>query len=229
MKKLSKIKALLIKDIHNNLRNTSTIIFLLLPIFFTELYHRSTFSGKKMDPFYVFTIGLLMSVCTMPISSMATAIAEEKEKYTLRTLMLAKVSSIEFLFSKTFIIFSLAQVVGTIIYLITNPAIKYSWYFLISSITNISLICLGATIGILSKNQMSTSILSTPLTLILLVPTALGDLNDSIGVFARYLPTKAMLELLQKQNIQFNTSIILTSLVVSICLFIYSYRNKMND
>ena len=182
-----------------------------------------------MDSFYAFTIGLLMSVCTMPISSMAMSISEEKEKNTLRTLMLANVSPIEFLFSKTFIIFCLTQFVGTIVYLLTGATIDYSWYFLISSITNISLICLGAVIGILSKNQMSTSILSMPLILILLIPTALGNLNDSIGMFARYLPTNAMLELLKKQNMKFNCATISTWLLISICLFIYSYRKRMVD
>ena len=229
MKKLNKIKALLIKDIRNNLRNSNTIIFTLLPILFTELYHKFSFGGKKMDSFYVFTIGLLMSVCTMPISSMAISISEEKEKNTLRTLMLANVSPIEFLFSKTFIIFCLTQFVGTIVYLLTGATIDYSWYFLTSSITNISLICLGAVIGILSKNQMSTSILSMPLILILLIPTALGNLNDSIGMFARYLPTNAMLELLKKQNMKFNCATISTWLLISICLFIYSYRKRMVD
>ena len=120
---------------------------------------------------YVFTLCVLLTLAMVPVALMGTIIAEEKEKNTLRTLMLNDVKPTEFLVSKVLLCMLFVMVDNVLIYFIIGLPIKtFIIYQLITLFTSVSLIFFGALIGLLSKNQMSAGLLSTPFMLVFMAP-----------------------------------------------------------
>jgi len=224
---MHKVNALLKKDIKNDLRNGTVILFLIMPIFFTLLYGMLFSDMEDLSPIFLVTIGVLMNCSMFPISGTGLFIAEEKEKNTLRTLTLSNVSATEFLFSKAVVSYVLCETVAVAIYLITAPGISFPWFFLVTSLTTLCLMMLGAVVGILSPNQMTTGILGTPLALIMLMPPIFGQMNEAIGRIARFVPTNAMIELLFSEDGRgFHFAVMAGWIVIGVLAFIIVYRRK---
>lgn len=225
-----KIRALLRKDVKNDLRNTTVLLYLVLPLFFTILY-KSIFSDTEgMPSSFVLVIGILMNICMFPISGTAMFIAEEKEKNTLRTLMLSNVSAAEFLLSKALVSYVLTEAIGVGIYLITNADVSLPWFLLITSLAAICLMLLGAVVGIVSKNQMSTGIIASPLMLIMLMPPIFAQISESIAKIAQFVPTNALIELMVgTERTAFHLTVLISWIVVSCALFAVVYRRKRLD
>ncbi|WP_051986365.1 ABC transporter permease [Clostridium amazonitimonense] len=87
----------------------------------------------------------------------AMLIAEEKEKNTMRTLMLSAVSPLEFLAEKAIITLLLSIVINIIIFFMVGINVQYlGKYIVLSTLVVLSMIELGAVIGLAQQNQMST-------------------------------------------------------------------------
>ena len=107
-----KVAALFRKDWKDTLKNGNFLLLCILPLGLSALYTFIDFGGFRMEPLFVLSIGLLMNLSLLPLSATSMMIAEEKEKYTLRTLMLSNVSATEFLLSKALVVFLLMQIVN---------------------------------------------------------------------------------------------------------------------
>lgn len=228
----NKIWALFRKDMKDTLKNGNFLLLAALPLVFTALYRFISFDGFHMDQSFVMTLGLLMTLTLLPLSTMSMMIAEEKEKNTLRTLMLSNVSATEFLVSKSLVIFLLMQAVNLLIYLITGmPAAGLPRFLLVTSCSSINMILFGALIGILSKNQMSTGMMSAPFALLLLMPAMFAQISDGFASFARFIPTYAMIQLISEPEagLLFPIAVIVVWTVVAAVLFGVAYRKKRLD
>lgn len=228
---LYKVRALVAKDVKDVLKNGNMLLLSLLPILFTALYSSMDFGGEKMPSDYVLTMGLLMNLCMVPISAMSMIIAEEKEKNTLRTLMLSNVSAAEFLLSKATVIFLLTQVSNLIIYFITGPeSVGIGLFLVVTCLGSLCMMFFGALIGIVSKNQMSTGMLSAPVMLIMLLPAIFAMLNESIEKFARFTPSYALIQLLASPpDAAFYIAVIAVWTLIVGLLFALVYRKKRLD
>src|SRR5699024_11468048 len=106
----------------------------------------------------------------VPLNVLANMVAEEKEKQTLRSLMLANVSATDFLLSKAFVALVLMLIDGILIFLVCQEPMEYFGYFLIFYVlSSLSVLFFGALVGLLSKDQMSAGTLSSPLMILLLL------------------------------------------------------------
>lgn len=227
---MRKVRPLFRKDIRDLSKNANCLIIAILPVLFTFLYKNMNFGGEGMPPEMVLTFGLLMNSALMPISVMAMSIAEEKEKNTLRTLMLSNVSAAEFLLSKFLMIFLVTQLINLVVYAIAGtelmPIVRF---LLVTSCSIAPPILLGALVGILSKNQMSTGTLSAPLALLLLMPAIFGQIDEGIAKFARFTPTMAMMNLLNRQDEAMAVAVLIGWTILSAALFALAYRKKRLD
>lgn len=225
-----KVIALIKKDVKDLRRNSSFILMACLSIFFTALYRFMKLGGEQMPADFVLGIGILMTLSMLPISITAMIIAEEKEKYTLRTLMLSNVSATEFLLSKAIVVFVLTQVVCIISYFIVGGLYPFATFFGVTAITAICLLLLGAIVGIVSKNQMSTGVMASPLAMLMLMPAIFGQADESIAKFSQFIPTYAMLELLQgTDRTVFYLIVIFSWIVFAAVLFSVVYKKKRLD
>lgn len=193
----NKISALLSKDMRDNLKNPQLMVMVLLPVVFVSIYRFMDFGGEHLGRDYLMLLGVVMTGVMVPISFLSTSIAEEKEKNTLRTLMLSNVTGGQFLLSKGLMALLLTLVVDTAVFFICNAPVKMlPAYLLCAAIGSLGLIFLGAVVGLLSKDQMSTGIVSAPLMILLLMPTVFSSMNSFFAAAAKFVPTTVLVDLL---------------------------------
>lgn len=191
------IKALMKKDFRMLAGNKNTFFILLLPILFCVLYTKVLPIGKETGMLYPLLLCEVLNLICAPISLLSMMVAEEKEKNTLRTLIMSDVRAMEFLASKMFVVLLLMEVISVANYLLVGLDMKFfAGYMLISTLASVGILFLGAAVGILSENQMSTGTISTPLMLLLMLPTMFAGMNKVLEKIAFCLPTNAFMEIM---------------------------------
>lgn len=235
-----KIKALFVKDMKNLMRNPNIAIMLLLPILFALLYTRIMTVPVEAEMFlgqYIFHLCTIMNIGVVPISVVAMSIAEEKEKNTLRTLMLSNVSAIEFMIAKLLLGLVLFLVVNVLVFFICEVEISsFVWTMSVITITSISALMFGAVIGLIAKDQMSTGYYATPVMLLFMAPI-FGMLSEKISQFTKFIPTSSMMWLenvtefsdLTTSDGLLAISVILVWIVISLVLFKFIYKKNSLD
>ncbi|MCI8410688.1 MAG: ABC transporter permease [Lachnospiraceae bacterium] len=188
-----KIKALFKLGLEDLLKNMNVFIYIILPLGFALLYSQM----EVMPKGYLFSMCILLNLSMVPVALMGTIIAEEKEKNTLRTLILNDVKATEILLSKALICMSFVLINNILIYFIASlPISTFVLYQLVAIFVSCAVIFLGAVVGLFSKNQMSAGLLSMPFMLILMAPMFIQMVeNKAIGNIVRVLPTDAMMEI----------------------------------
>lgn len=167
MTRLQKTRILFLKDWKDTLKNGNGMILAVLPLFFTLLYRMLPIDGMPMPREFISLIGVLMNLALVPVALLSMMIAEEKEKNTLRTLMLSNVGAVEFLTSKCLVVLVLLSVVNLAVFFLTGMALSaLPLFLLVTTLTALCLMFLGAVIGLLCKNQMSTGTLASPVALL---------------------------------------------------------------
>jgi ABC-2 type transport system permease protein len=228
-----KFKTLFLKDLKDVARNTQVFLILSMPIVVVLLYSKVNLGVGKMDPLSVLLMGGLMALCMGPIVIPSTTIAEEKEKNTLRTLMLSNVSPWEFLASKAAVTWLFVVAEQMVVYLIARTGtlpIDIGKYMVIMGCSSMPLIIIGSVIGVMSKNQMSTGMSSAPIMLALMLPTILGMYNEQITRFVRFLPTAATLALVAGgADTMFEYAVLLVWTIFAVALFTVLYRRARLD
>ncbi|QIK57058.1 ABC transporter permease [Erysipelothrix sp. HDW6A] len=237
--KLRKWKALLIKDTKLVFKNKNIILLLLLPPIFALVYS-NLFTHMVEDESIYVLLSLITGLGLMVIGSsvMAMAISEEKEKKTLRSLLLSDVSAIEFILSKMVIILILFTLMMSICYLIVGAPRSYMLeYLLIIVLSTISLLLISSIVGILSPTQQASSVLSAPIMFALGIPMfALMGLNEVLLIVSKFFPTGPALFMLNaKAGLMDNypsllgySSMILW-ILISLSAFTYFYKKNSID
>ncbi len=192
------IAALFQKDCKDTLQNMNVMILVLLPLVFGVLYTH-IFSGMaaNMPPNFVLNIVMGMTLSLIPTSFLSTLVAEEKEKHTLRTLMLSGVTAMEFILSKVLLTLLLLEATSIACFFITrSPLPLLPAYLLLVTVGSVGLLFIGAAIGLLCKDQMSTGVLSAPISLLLLLPPMLGALSPFLATIAKFTPLSWVMRLM---------------------------------
>ncbi|MEI3232102.1 MAG: ABC transporter permease [Gordonibacter pamelaeae] len=92
-----------------------------------------------------------------------TAIAEEKEKNTLRTLMLANVSAGHILASRGIVAFASIAVVDAVCFAVLDvPADQMGSYLLISLLGSVPIVMIALLLGLAARDQMTAGLYSLP-------------------------------------------------------------------
>ena len=125
-----------------------------------------------------------------------------------------------------------------VFFLLGIPIAFFVGFLLITSIGAIPLFLIGITIGIISRNQMSTGILSAPVMFLFLFPAILSAFNPVMGLVAQYTPISNILTLcfaLINGKPLFSSATLLSYVVllgwtaISALLCALAYRRKRLD
>jgi len=169
-----KISALYCKNMKNIFYNpfimTSPIAILVMSYLF------GMFMIPDDAPIEVFNIIMNMIVnmnaimCGVMI--MSILIAEEKEKNTLNVLITSTVSGFDFLIGSVLTTATITVICNAAIYFIMGAQNYFAFgqFMLITTLGAVAAITFGATIGLLSKNQMTASTIVAPIFLLILIP-----------------------------------------------------------
>ena len=235
------LAVLIKKDFRLMFTNKNMLIMILLPIGFAVLY-QTIFGDVKeagMPSNFVLTLCELLNLSAIPLTGLAMMVAEEKEKNTLRVLMLSDVSALEYIFSKIISVLVLMELITIVIFFITATQLSYlPMFLLVTTVTSISMLLFGSVVGLLSKDQMSTSTLSTPLMILFLIPPMFQNMNEVIDKIASIVPTTRMMAIINdamngmsilSQEPLLDFGIILAWILLGVVTFAMMYRKKGFD
>ena len=207
---LRKTGALLAKDFADLFKNPTLLVVCLLPIAFMALYsfmigdaaggsdltaEQQEAVGPVIGQFMLgsslcMTVGM---VCTMTV---LYAIAEEKEKRTLRTLMLANVGASQVVASKAVVALVASTVVNAVCFFVAGgePGMLGA-YLALGIVGSLPVILFSLVLGLACRDQMTAGVYSVPVLLVALVPM-FGMANETIEKVSHWLPTGGVYDLI---------------------------------
>ena len=197
---LRKTGALLGKDMKDLVKNPTVLLGCLLPVGFIALYSQTMgdASGEAADAAHLqfLAMGLFMTVGVAGCMTALYTIAEEKEKHTLRTLMLANVSAAQVIASRAVV--SLAAIViaqAACFAVLRAPIDLLAPYLLLGILSGLPIVMLSLVLGLAARDQMTAGVYSIPLVLVAFLPL-FAPLNETLAKVTPYCPTGGVLELL---------------------------------
>lgn len=161
-----KIQAVFRKQIKDTIKNKMVLInFILLPLM--AVIFENAIVVEDLPPNYFVKMFATMYLGMSPLTAMASVISEEKEKCTLKALLMADVKGTEYLIGIGSSIFA-ASMLGAAVFGITG---KYGGkelvqFLFIMGIGILTSLLLGAAIGAWSKNQMAATSITVPVMMI---------------------------------------------------------------
>lgn len=207
---LRKTGALLAKDFADLFKNPTLLVVCLLPIAFMALYSfmigdaaggsdLTVEQQEAVDPVisqFMLGSSLCMTlgmVCTMTV---LYGIAEEKEKRTLRTLMLANVGASQVVASKAVVALVASTAVNAVCFFVAGgePGMLGA-YLALGVVGSLPVILFSLVLGLASRDQMTAGVYSVPVLLVALVPM-FGMANETIEKASHWLPTGGVYDLI---------------------------------
>ena len=175
---MNNIFVIIKKQIRDTLKNKTILIqFILFPVM--TLIMENAINLDVMPEHFFVKLFAVMYIGMAPLVAAAGIIAEEKEKNTLRVLMMADVKPRQYLAGISIYVWAICML-GALVMSITLPASVRAFFILIMGIGFVISIIVGACIGIFSKNQMMATSLTMPLMLIFSFVPMLSMFNESI-------------------------------------------------
>ena len=207
---LRRVRALASKDLMDLFKNPTMFVVLLMPIGFMLLFRlvlgdaspSAGLTGSELDTAnheiakYLLGSGLCMAVGMAVSMVLIYGIAEEKEKHTLRTLMLANVSAGEVAISKGVVALASVVCVSTACFFIAGgaPALLPA-YLVLTVLGSVPIILVSLVLGLASRDQMTAGFYSVPVLLVALVPS-FSVVNKTIQTVAAVTPLGGVYNLL---------------------------------
>lgn len=186
--------AIFVKDYKEFSRNYALSIMLLFPIMFALLFKRM---GADLPGAGGFLLNLSFALLTC--FAQACLIAEEKERNTLRSLMMTPATAMDVLIGKSSLVFVMSAVVLTIAGIIFGFEPANIWVFLAAVLLSILLYTAAGTIcGLFSKTLLDASLSIIPVTILFMgAPWAAVFVKDYpfLKVFD-YMPSSQLLHVL---------------------------------
>lgn len=232
-----KIMILYRKDITDILKNISISISCIMPLFFAILY-RYLFTDLPLPQGYLLTLILALNLTMTAVIIPATSIAEEKEKHTLRTLMLSNINGFEFCMSKMLTTSTLLLITNVLIFFILSVSpIHIPALILATVVGSLPMILLGAVIGLAARDQMTAGVYEVPLMLIFLLPSVFASISSIAELIARVTPCDALIQVVLKitegqfvsKDTFLSIVVILIWILISLTIFVLLFKKKGTD
>lgn len=189
---MKNITAVFLKQIKETFRNKTILIqFLMFPVM--VIIMENAIKLENMPEHFFVKLFAVMFVGMAPLTCMSAIISEEKEKNTLRALMMSNVKPFEYLIGVGAYVFIMC-IIGAVVFAVCGG---YEGKDLLAFMTvmgaGILLSSLtGAVIGVFSKNQMSATSITIPVMMIFSFLPMLSMFNESIEKVARITYSQQM-------------------------------------
>lgn len=227
---MKNIATIIKKQLLDTFKNKTVLIqFLLFPIM-TVIMENTIHIDGMAEHFF----GILFSVMYVgmaPLTAVASIISEEKEKNTLRVLMMAGVKPGQYLMGIGSYVWVICMLGATIMGLSTGlTGEELLFYMVIMAIGFLTSIMLGATVGIFSKSQMMSTSLVMPIMLIFAFVPMIAMFNETIEKVAKVTYTQQMNQLLANRSFEQlggqNLGIIFCNFILFVILFGMAFKKN---
>lgn len=235
---LKRARAIFVKDYKEFSRNYAVSIMLIFPILLAFL-----FKGQDLSSIGTLglILGLVLNISFTIITSFVQAclIAEEKERNTLRSLMMTPATTMDVLIGKSALVFVISAVVLAIVTYILGYKPASIWAFVAVIIFSIILYtAVGTICGLFSKTLLEASLSVIPVLFVFTAAPYGALLVKDFPIFKvlEYIPSSQLVYLLDTRNITHTTGdllkpllITLTWAVVLTMVSVVMYQRRLKD
>lgn len=222
--------AVLWKQIKDTFKNKEILIqFVMFPVLTLIMENVVEVEGMP-EQFFTNLFGV-MFVGMAPLTSMASIIAEEKEKNTLRALMMSNVKPAEYLLGVGVYNWCICMLGACVIgFAGGHTGAAFGRFVLIMGSGIIVSIVIGAVIGTWSKTQMMATSLTVPVMLVFSFMPMLSMFSEGIEKVARVTYSQQIYSLIYQldaiDSVVEPVAVIAVNMILAIILFIYAYRRS---
>lgn len=215
--------------------------FIIMPIFslgFTFLmktiYGAVTEGAFDMSA-YALALGVLMNILMEGVYCTAAALAEEKEKNTLRTLMTSSVNGLEFFLGSFIPVLLMCIAVNALCVPLAGVGMdiaQWAAYLAVTTACSAISIVIGMIFGIFAKTQVSASTITTPALIVLMMIPMLSGFSDILERISGFLFTGIVFDAIANINsslpaIDVRGAVILAAeFILSAVIFLVLYRKN---
>ncbi len=219
------ITAIFIKQVKDSLTNRLTLlIFLFFPLL--SIVFKCIVSEAEIQA--MLPSFITMNTVMIPIISMSSSIAEEKEKHSLRMLIMSNVKAWEYLIGMSLCVFCTAFFSSLLFLLFFQITMKRLMVILVATIIGIiySLI-VGAILALLAKNQMSIGPITAPISMVLGLLPMFAKMNDNVEAMAQLIYSYYVREMFETLTFSLNRSaavVLFVNLLILVLMFALLYK-----
>jgi ABC-2 type transport system permease protein len=219
------------KQFKDTIKNKTVLIqFVLFPIM--TLIMENAMEIKDMPELFITKLFSVMYVGMAPLTAVAAIISEEKEKNTLRVLMMANVAPWQYLTGVGVYVWAVCMA-GAGVMATGFEKKDVLLYLTVMGIGFAISIVLGGCIGIFANSQMAATSLVMPVMAVLSFGPMLAIFNNTIEKAAKFLYTQQIRVFLDNMTVDRNTGegavIVAINAAVLILLFFTAFKRKELD
>ena len=218
------------KQLSDTLRNKTILIqFLMFPVL--VIIMENAVKIEDMPEHFFAKLFAVMFVGMAPLTCMSAIISEEKEKNTLRVLLMSNVKPGEYLIGTGAYVFVMCAV-GMAVFAAAGGygGMELVRFIAVMSAGIILSELTGAVIGLFSRNQMTATSISVPVMMVIAFLPMLSMFNDTIKSVARVTYSQQISELISdignSQASAESIAVIAVNFALAVILFITAYRKK---
>ena len=225
-----RIVAIFKKQIKDTLKNKTVLLqFIMFPILALIMQKAIKVEGLPENYFVILFASMYIGMA--PITTIAAIISEDKEKNTLRVLIMSNVKSIEYLIGVGSYIFLLCMLGAVVFGVVGNyHGVEMVQFLVIMGGGVLNSLMIGAAIGTWSKNQMSATSITIPVMLIFAFLPMLAMFNDAIRKVSGFTYSGQINHLMNAIGALtlgvINVGVIAVNMAVAIALFVWAYRRR---
>ncbi len=227
---MKNITAVFLKQVKETFRNKAILIhFVMFPVL--VIIMENAIKLENMPEHFFVKLFAIMFVGMAPLICMSSIISEEKENNTLRVLMMSNVKPFEYLIGVGAYVWIMC-IVGAVVFAVCGgySGKDFCVFMLVMSVGILLSALTGAVIGIFSKNQMSATSVSVPVTMVFSFLPMLSMFNESIEKIARVTYSQQMSLLINgigNTDISVeNIAVIGVNFLIAVVLFWGVYKKK---
>ncbi|WBW96443.1 ABC transporter permease [Oceanirhabdus sp. W0125-5] len=228
---LKRFNAVLIKEFQDFKSNINYLVICLIPLFLSIIYKMLYSTHQNL----LLVTTTIMSISMIGLTFSAGTFSEEKEKHTLRVVMLSPISELELFLGKALLSYILIIISSFANLFILNPGnINGPKFLIVVSLAGFSCILFGIGIGILAPNEKTSGILSLPVIFIYLIPVIFTDsdnvlIRKIVSIFPAHNIVSILIPEIVSKNansILFNILNLVMWIAIGLIFFIVIYRKK---
>ena len=222
------VTAIFKKQLKDTIQNKTVLIqFIMFPLL--TLVMNRTIAIEGMPENFFVNLFATMYIGMAPLTSIAAVIAEEKEKNTLRVLMMSNVKPYEYLLGIGSCIWFACMLGAAVICAAGGFALREGLAFMgIMAVGILASLLVGAAIGTWSKTQMMATSITVPVMMIFSFMPMLSMFNDTIAKIAKFIfsqQVSIMLDQVKALRLEMdNICILAINMVIFTALFTFSYK-----
>lgn len=216
------------KQLKDTLKNKTVLIqFIMFPVLTLIMNNVITIDGMPNN-FFV-NLFATMYIGMAPLTSIAAVMAEEKEKNTLRVLLMSNVKPYEYLLGIGSYIWFACMLGAAVMCAAGKYRLQEGIAFMIiMAIGILASLLMGAAIGTWSKTQMMATSISVPVMMIFSFMPMLSMFNDTIAKVAKFIYSEQVSIMLnQISDLQLEVSnicIVAANMLLFVALFTIAYK-----